>query len=285
MLARAGVPVTLIGRVEHVKAIERDGLQIESADYHDHIRANASTDLRAVADADYVLLCVKTLHTVSAMNYAVPHLRAGVHVVSLQNGVDNVNRLRQHLGIEAIPSVVWVAAEMVGPGHVKHNGRGDLVMPNRPEVSSLAAAFERAGVPCRLSANIDAELWTKMIINCAYNAISALTRSSYGMMLRNPTACGLMTAVVGEALAVAGGLGVALDPAATMDTVWKLGDAMQRATSSTAQDLERGRFTEVDSLNGYIADRAAELGLAAPVNRTLHGLVKHIEFAMHPPVI
>src|SRR5207248_70502 len=99
-----------------------------------------------------VLLCVKTLDTVSAMEESASHLAPGAAVVSLQNGVDNADRIRAALGIEAIPAVVWVACEMTAPGRLKHNGRGDLVMPDRPETARLAGWFEHAGVPCRLSA-------------------------------------------------------------------------------------------------------------------------------------
>src|SRR5262249_27368189 len=155
-----------------------------------------------------ILLCVKTLDTVSAIAAAAPHLSAGATVVSLQNGVDNADRIRSEVGIDAIPTVVYVAAEMTGPGRLKHNGSGGLVMPDRPESARLAECFERSGVPCRLSANIDAELWTKMIINCTYNAISALARSRYGTMVADPPVRNLMRQVIEESVAVASALGV-----------------------------------------------------------------------------
>jgi 2-dehydropantoate 2-reductase len=279
MLARSGARVTLIGRTHHIDAIRRDGLFFDSIHYRGRVDVEASTDPAAVDRAGFVLLCVKTLDTVSAIEEAAPHLAAGAAVVSLQNGVDNADRIRAALGIDAIPAVVWVAAEMTAPGRLKHNGRGDLVLPDRPDTASLARLFEQAGVPCRLSANIAAELWTKMIINCTYNAISALARARYGAMASDPIIGDLMRRVIDECLAVAGVLGVKLDAAQVTEAARRLGDAMKDATSSTAQDIARGKLTEIDSLNGYVVRRAAELGIAVPVNQTLHGLVKLLECA------
>lgn len=277
MLARSGAKVTLIGRPGHIDAIRRDGLSFDSIHYQGHIAVEAFTDSAAVGGAEFVLLSVKTLDTVRAMEDAAPHLDAGAIVVSLQNGVDNVERIRAALDIDAIPSMVWVAAAMTGPGRLKHNGRGDLVMPDRPEAVRLAALFERAGVPCRLATNIGATLWTKMIINCAYNAMSALARARYGSLASNALTRDLMRQVIDESLAVARGLGVALETESVVQAAFKLAEAMPAAVSSTAQDIALGKLTEVDSLNGYVVRRAAELRISVPVNQTLHALVKLLE--------
>lgn len=277
MLARSGARVTLIGRALHVEAIRRQGLSFESIHHQGRINVQASTEPAAARDAEFVLLCVKTLDTVSAMEKAAPYLGPGAAVVSLQNGVDNVERIRAALGIDAIPSVVWVAAAMTGPGQLRHNGRGDLVLPDRPVAARLAALFEQAAVPCRLSSNIAADLWTKMIINCTYNALSALGRSRYGALAADALARDVMRQVIDECLAVPQALGVTLDPLRVTEAAYKLAEAMPEATSSTAQDIARGKLTEIDSLNGYVVRRAAELGIHTPVNQTLHALVKLLE--------
>jgi 2-dehydropantoate 2-reductase len=277
MLARSGARVALVGRAPQMEAIRRDGLQFDSVHYRGRIDLEASTDAAAVQGAAFVLLCVKTLDTVSAMEQAAPHLRSGAIVVSLQNGVDNVDRIREALGLDVIPAVVYVAAEVPGPGRLKHNGRGDLVMPDRPDAARLAALFEPAGVPCRLSGNIATELWMKLVMNCTHNAMSALTQSRYGPMTANPLARDLMRQVIDEIVAVARALGVTLDAARLMDAAIKLGEAMSGAISSTAQDIARRKLTEIDSLNGYVVRRAAECGIPAPVNQTLHALVKLLE--------
>lgn len=286
MLARAGVAVTLIGREPHVDAINRDGLFLERSDFQDYIQVRAETGpsaVASVADATIVLLCVKTIDTETAAAGIAPYLANDALLVSFQNGVDNVERIQRSTGIHAIPAVVYVAAAMSGPGRVTHHGRGDIVIGDRGRVQSI---FNRAGIPCRVSDNIDGELWTKLVMNCAYNAISAVTGSRYLFIKDDPLTRGVMMEVITEVVAVARAAGVQLEDAEQlMEAALKLGSAMADATSSTAQDIARGRFTEIDSLNGYITRRGKELGIPTPVNNTLHALVKLIERLLDRPAI
>jgi 2-dehydropantoate 2-reductase len=275
MLARAGNPVTLIGRAHHVEAICAYGLRFEGIHFQGAIPVDASTDLAAAREAAVVLLCVKTLDTEKVMRAVAPHLAGGALVVSLQNGVDNAERIRAATGIPAVPAVVYVAAEMSAPGTVKHNGRGDLILG--PAGDRLVELFSAAGVPCRVSQDIAAELWNKLIMNCAYNAMSALARARYHRLVENPLTLDVMRQIVDEAVAVAGGLGVRLSADALFASARNLGHAMSGALSSTAQDLMRGKRTEIDSLNGYVVRRSAESGIPTPVNQTLHALVKLLE--------
>ncbi|MGH9722700.1 MAG: ketopantoate reductase family protein [Bryobacteraceae bacterium] len=275
MLARAGVPVTFIGRAPHVEAMTRDGLTINTAQFQARIPVSATTSLEAARDAGIILYCVKTLDTETAIQALAPHLRHDAMVISLQNGVDNVERIRSATGIEAVPAVVYVAAQMAAPGTVQHNGRGDLILGADPQ--GLAPLFTAAGVPCRISSNIAADLWTKMIMNCAYNAMSALGRCKYGRLIENPLTRDLMRQVIEECVAVAGALGVSLSTPTLTGAAHKLGDVMSQAVSSTAQDIARGKRTEIDSLNGYVVRRGSELGVPTPVNQSLHALVKLLE--------
>jgi 2-dehydropantoate 2-reductase len=201
-------------------------------------------------------------------------------LLSLQNGVDNVDRIFAATGIRAIPVAVYVAAAMTGPGHVTHTGRGDLIVghragwPKEPDLRPLAALFERAEVPCRISDGIETELWSKMAINCAYNAVSALARARYGRILEFEPARAVMRRAIAETVAVAHAEGIALPEPALVEAAFRLGESMRAARSSTAQDIDRGRPTEIDSLNGFIARRGAALGIPTPVNDTLSALVK-----------
>ena len=274
MLARAGAPVTLIGRARHAEAIAREGLFLETLQFQERVSVAASTDVSAVRKSDIVLFCVKTLDNVTAAKAMQPHLAAGATVISLQNGVDNVEQIHSATGIDAVPAVVYVACAMVAPGHVKHSGRGDLVIDGRPAIAQM---FERAGVPCRISPSIEAELWKKLIMNCAYNAMSALTRARYGRIVRASWTRDLMRRVVEEAVAVGRAAGVPLSATEMVDAAYTLGEAMSGALSSTAQDINRGKPTEIDSLNGYVVRRGAELRVDTPVNQALHALVKLLE--------
>jgi 2-dehydropantoate 2-reductase len=275
MLARAGTPVTLIGRAPHVDAINRNGLFLERSDFQAHIKVQADTRVEAVRDATIVLLSVKTTDTETAAAALVPHLGRDALLVSFQNGVDNAERIQHATGIKAVPAVVYVAAAMTGPGRVKHNGRGDIVIGHLPRLESV---FKNAGIPCRVSDNIAAELWTKLVMNCAYNAISALTRSHYLAIKENPLARTLMKELIREVVAVASASGIHIaSPEELFEAALKLGAAMSTATSSTEQDIARGRPTEIDSLNGYVARRGKELRIPTPINTALHALVKLLE--------
>jgi 2-dehydropantoate 2-reductase len=283
MLARAGAAVTLIGRPQYVEAIRRDGLFLDTAEFRQHVPVAATTEASAAREAGIVLVSVKTFDTEEAARSLAANLEPGAAVISLQNGVDNVERIRAAAGIDAIRAVVYVAVAMSGPGHVKHSGRGDLVIGDLPEsrsrhdLAAIAALWERAGVPCRVSKTIEADLWTKMIMNCAYNAISALGRARYERLVGNPWTRELMKQVTEEAMGVARAAGVRLPEIDMVEAVWQLAKTMSSATSSMAQDLARGKRTEIDSLNGYLVRRGAQLGVATPANETLHALVKLLE--------
>jgi 2-dehydropantoate 2-reductase len=284
MLARAGAPVTLIGRPHHVAALARDGLWLEGLHFQEWVPLGASISAEAARGAAVVLLAVKSFDTEEAARSLAPHLAPGAVVLSLQNGVDNVERIRAAAGIDALAAVVYVAAAMTGPGRVRHSGRGDLIVGRpgggrREDAARVAALFARAGVPCAVSDNVEGELWAKMAMNCAFNAVSALGRAKYGRIVRDPRAREVLRRAVEETAAVARAGGVRLPDADLVAAAFRLGEAMSEATSSTAQDVARGRRTEIDALNGHVARRGAELGVATPVNQALHALVELLEGA------
>jgi 2-dehydropantoate 2-reductase len=286
MLARAGEDVTLIGRPRHVDAVNANGLTLEMRGGYEQIAMPASVEPSAVAGAGLVLFCVKSTATDEAAHAIAPHLAPDAVVLALQNGVDNVERLRAAVDRPVIPAVVYVGCAMAGPGHVKHNGRGDLVIGAdeagappalHARVEEIGSAFGAAGIPVRISGNVIGELWVKLAINCAYNALSALTRGRYGFLAEREHARGVQRDVVKEIEALAAVKGVRIPDEKLLETVYAVAGAMPGATSSTEQDIARGQPTEIDHLNGYVAREGERLGLATPVNRTLHALVKVLE--------
>ena len=277
MLARAGHDVTLVARAQHVEAIRRSGLRMETKTFDEHVRLEASADAAAVHGADLVLFCVKSTDTESAGAQLEPHLPAGALVLCLQNGVDNADRLRTVLPPRQVAAaVVYVATEMAGPGHVKHHGRGELVIEPSPASDRVAHALAAAGVPTEVSSNVRGALWLKLIINCAYNAVSAIAQQPYGRNVQGEGIQEVMRDVVDECLAVARADGVDV-PGDVHATVARLVESMPTQMSSTAQDLARGRRTEIDHLNGLVVRRGEALGIATPANRVLWALVKLLE--------
>jgi 2-dehydropantoate 2-reductase len=201
---------------------------------------------------------------------------------------------------------------MAGPGRVRHLGRGELVIPSdigTPSSIELAEAvdaaanaaavldaalapvpleeaglasadivalFARAGVPVELSGNVLGALWGKLLLNCGYNAISAITDTPYGRMVTLPGIAQTVHDAVAECLAVAAALKVTI-PGDVWAAVERIATTMPGQVSSTCQDLRRGKPSEIDHLNGYIVRQAECLGIAVPLNRALHALVKALE--------
>jgi 2-dehydropantoate 2-reductase len=223
-----------------------------------------------------VLFCVKSGDTEDAGRALLPYLRQDTLVLSLQNGVDNAERLQAVLPQTVVPAVVYVATEMAGPGHVKHHGRGDLVIGPSGQSERMAQACNDAGVGVQVSGNVLGELWAKLILNCAYNALSAIARLPYGELVKGAGVQEVMRDAVDECLAVARALGVTVVGDAWAG-VQMIAATMPAQYSSTAQDMMRGRLTEIDHLNGYIARQGHAHGVPVPVNRLLHTLVKLLE--------
>jgi 2-dehydropantoate 2-reductase len=234
------------------------------------------------------LFCVKATDNEASANTIATYLDKDATVISLQNGPDNVPRIRAASGVESLACVVYVGAEMAGPGRVKHTARGELIIGTFPrsnpgsstgvaELQWIARIFQQAKVPCAISDNIELEIWKKLIINCALNAVSALGQARYLAIVSNPFMRDVIRQVVDETTAVAGATGVDLSGKDWTEVIWKLAHSTPHVISSTAQDITRHKRTEIDSFNGYIALRGKELGISTPVNQTLHALVKLLE--------
>jgi len=288
VLAQAGHAVTLIGRAAHVEAIQRAGLRLERADRVEIVSIGASAELSAVQGAGLVLFCVKSTDTEAVAEAMAPHLGADALVLSLQNGVENAATIARRVPQPVVPAVVYVATAMPEPGVVKHYGRGDLVIgamraaeaaqpATAARLQGLVDLFATAKVPVRISADVMAELWSKLMVNCAYNAISGLAQMPYGRMAAMPAIRELQRAVVAEVVAVAAADGVELPLERSLEVMQGIAAAMPGQLSSTAQDMARGKPSEIDHLNGFVARRGRELGIATPTNQALHALVKLVE--------
>lgn len=277
MLARSGHSVTLMARPQHVDEIQRSGLRMETRVFDERVKVAASVEPAAVEGADLVLFCVKSTDTEAVGARIKPHLGPQSLVLCLQNGVDNADRLRTVLpGVQVAAAVVYVGTEMAGPGHVKHHGRGELVIDPSPISTVAAQALNAAGVPTQISDNVRGELWLKLIINCAYNAISAIAQEPYGKVTKSQGITQVMSDVVAECRAVAKAEGVMI-PGDIEGAVRKIADAMPAQYSSTAQDLARGKKSEIDYLNGFVVRRGQALGIPTPANQVLWALVKLME--------
>ena len=294
MLARAGHEVMLVGRPAHVLAIQRDGLQLQMQGTTHTVPLQASTDPADLGGAELVLCCVKSGDSEAAALQMAPHVDASAWVLSLQNGIDNAQVLARHLPCRVIPAVVYAAVALGDPGVVRHFGRGDLAVgampggtqssvPEWPTLQALVDLFAGAQVPVRIVPDVAVELWAKLLVNCAYNAISALAQMPYARLAALPEIAALQHDIVREVIAVAAAAGVTLPLEDSLQAVARIAAGMPRQRSSTAQDMARRKPSEIDHLNGTIVRRGRELGVPTPVNRTLHALVKLVESGYAQP--
>ena len=282
MFARAGAPIVLIGRRHFADTVNSNGLVLDKSEGQERIRVAATTEMSAIRDCSLILFSVKANDTDETAKQIAPFLQPDATVVCLQNGVDNADRVRAATNVVTVPAVVYVAVSVPELGRVKHLARGDLIIgPLSERTTEVANVFNRAAISCRISENIEGELWVKLLCNCALNAISALGHARYGQIVQSGDAKQLMQDVVDEVLAVARATGVVLpgvdDRESGMAAAMEIATQMADAFSSTAQDLNRGRPTEIDALNGYIVRQGAALAVPVPINSALFTLVKLAE--------
>jgi 2-dehydropantoate 2-reductase len=218
---------------------------------------------------------VKSGDTEAVGRQIAPHLDPDCRVLSLQNGVSNAETLGRILERPVLPVVVYVASRMNGAGVVRHEGRGDLELSGEG-AAEIAALLGAAGIETRVSPDVMASLWAKLVVNCAINPLSAITGLPYGKMAAQDGIAQLMEDIAREALAVAQAEGISV-PDSVFETIRTIPVTMAGQQSSTAQDLARGKPTEIAFLNGEVVKRAARLGIEVPINRTLTLLVKSAE--------
>jgi len=290
MLARVGHRVTLIGRPAHVQATTRNGLKLDlaSSSATEVIQIEASTELSSLRSADLVLFCVKSTDSASVALQIAPYLSPHALIMSLQNGVENAALIAQHVPHAVIPCVVYVATEIPAPGCVKHHGRGELVIGTmqvsrlsdpQKTLQEIVELFGSAQVPVQISQNVMVELWSKLMINCAFNAISGLAQIQYEKLAALESVRITQAAVVKEVIAVALADGIHLSEPVALQAVAQISVTMGSQKSSTAQDMARSKPSEIDHLNGFIVRRGLALGVATPVNQALFALVKLLESA------
>ena len=282
LLAKAGESVTLIGRAAHLKAIEKHGLRIDSKAWgrEESIHGfELSETIQAVAKAELVLFCVKSTQTAAMAQSMQGLLPANAVVLSMQNGVENPETLQRLLPeARVVPVAVYVALSLAAPGLVRHFGRGELVVgPSSPWLEATAERLRKAGIGVTVSNQVMRDLWLKLVVNTAFNAISAVTQKTYGEMFAEPSVQVTVQQLTREAVAVAQAEGHDISFDQGWQAVQAIAQSMAGQRSSTAQDLAAGKPTEIDFLNGTVARCAEAHGLSVPVTKALWSIVRLME--------
>ena len=269
---------------EHVDAVASGGLFIEDAATGDvtMARPRASAEPREVAQAEALIIFVKSTATEEAASQFADIASRTAVVLTLQNGLGNEEIIRAHFGPERTAAgVTSQGATFLGPGRIRHAGKGPTHMSmsdGRNELlSPLAAALTSAGFETYVEADVAGLIWSKLVINVGINALTALTSQTNGRLLDFEETKSLMGELVNEAVTVARARGISLtyaDPlAAVLDVARKTGSNR----SSMLQDFDRKRQSEIAFINGAIVREAAKLGIPAPVNATLTLLIRALE--------
>ena len=290
LLAARGWPVTLVGRPDHLDAIRRDGLRVEGLFGEHHVRGlECATNVLALRGTFRIILLTVKAWDTAAMAFAVEkRLAPDGHLLSLQNGLDNLERTAAIVGHRRVlGGRVIFGAEIVEPGRVRVTVQAAPVLIGSPDpddgtrvaaAGRWAAALADAGVPARSTPAIVAELWAKALYNAALNPMGALLGVPYGHLPTDRDARAVMDDVLEEAFAVARAAGVGLPwPDAEGYRRLFYGELVPSTAghrSSMLQDLERGRPTEIDAINGHLVREGRRHGVATPVNATLAGVIR-----------
>jgi len=270
-LQRAGERVTMVARGAHLEAIKRSGLAIRSAIEGDTVVKPAAVErLEGVDRADAVLFCVKSFDTDDAAARLWSVLGPDTPILSLQNGVDNEDRIDAKLGAgRALGGVAQVFATIESPGVIKHAAAGRIIFGEMDgsvsqRAEHLRDAFARAEVPVELSKNIRRALWEKYLLICAVAGTTAVTRETIGAIRDTPATWRLFRTLTEEAAAVGRASGVDLADDAAEQTV-KFAETIPPGNrASLAQDLLQGRRLELEALHGHAARLGERLGVPTP---------------------
>lgn len=266
----------------HVDAIERDGLTLSGAG-NVHARLRATSDPAALPPCDFGIVATKAMHADSALA-ATAHAFTDGAVASVMNGVGNEETLARHVS-RVIRGTTFPAGKLLEPGHVQWDVKGDTTFspfepaPSTPaEVSALADACTRGGMPATAVADARPAQWRKVIFNASTNPIGALTGLTHGRVCERPDLRALVSGLVDEGKAVAAAQGITLDadPEALIDHAAKP-EVAYGHKASMLQDVEARRLTEIDYLNGGIARFGRELDIPTPLHDTITTLVKGVE--------
>ena len=267
---------------EHVEAVRREGLRLVEPDSERVIQITATTDPGQIAPTDLAIVFLKSHQTEWGAEIARSILKPDGMALTLQNGLGNRDVLARVLGADrAWQGVTAHGATLLGPGKVRHAGRGPTHLETRPEIADraeqVAALFQQAGIETHLSPDLDSLIWGKLVINVGINALTGILRVPNGMLREIGPACALMDAAVEEAMQIVRAKGIRLPYDDAIQKVHDVSLATGANRSSMLQDVLRGSLTEIDVINGAIVREAGALGLQAPVNKMLTELIKAIE--------
>jgi 2-dehydropantoate 2-reductase len=267
--------VTLIGGQAHVDAIQRDGL-VMHGNTTGTLRLPAFAAIERIEPGTLILLTTKVNNNAAAIAPIVDKLPTGVTIVCVQNGLYSEDIVKGLVGDRALVlrAITQVGGVLVRPGVVDNTVAGYTLLESHEQSPAIAALLTEAGLDGRIIPDIKKEMWRKAVFNCVINPTTALIGSEVGGIV-DPRLNGLKQQIIDECLAVAKADGVTFDEdfVALIDRVF----AGARTIASMRQDLMKGRKTEIDHMNGAVADLGQKYGIATPVNAAMATMIRYLE--------
>jgi 2-dehydropantoate 2-reductase len=286
-LARIGETVTMIDPwEEHIQAIQVKGLAMDGLHGRFTASVGAATDPASAPKADLALIMVNTYDTRNAAESAKTLLKDTGYVLTLQNGLGNIEILSKVLGKDRVMAgLSFHSGDLKAPGAVTHTNQGPTYLGefNKTKTTRLRQLYElmmRADMEPVLEADILATIWGKFVHNCGINAICAITDLRPGHIREVDELDDFQSHIIREVLALISAKGIRIPDPAPMATI-KTYCSKKFHRVSMKQHLARGRMTEIDALNGYVVRESERLGLSAPYNDALTKLIKGLQ---HQPV-
>jgi 2-dehydropantoate 2-reductase len=281
-LAAAGHELSFIARGRHLDAIKRDGLQVHSPNGNLHINAQCSADPQSVGTVDLLLFCVKSYDTESAAQAIAPMVSDRTKILSLQNGIDNPDKLARIYGEPRIlPAVVYIGAQLSAPGLVTHSSGGRIIFGQldgavNDETKALAKIFSEAGIPSETSGEIRKVQWTKLLWNAPFCAISCLTHANTKQIVESPSLTKLALDCMAEVQQAARSQGIEL-PAQLCADALAFSKTLGAFKPSMLQDLEANKPLEYAAFNGIIVKLLESARQAAPINQTFSAALEFLD--------
>jgi 2-dehydropantoate 2-reductase len=267
--------VTLVGRAQHVAAVNQRGLRIEGLESL-VVPVRAVTTLDRVGSDALVLVTTKVEDTATALAPIAPLVRDDTTIVSLQNGFGTEEIVRRALGDRGIVlrAITQFGAIFKSAGVIQFMARGYTLLESHDRSERIASVLTAAGLDCRVSGDIARDIWRKLLINCVVNPITAILGSEVGA-IADPRLDPFKELVIAECVAVAATQGVVIEG----NLQQEISDFFRPShnIASMLQDLRRGRATEIDYLNGAVAALGARAGMDCPVNAALAAIIKAME--------
>jgi 2-dehydropantoate 2-reductase len=276
--------VTLYGREDKMLTIRDRGLKITGVTdiFVNPKTAHDPHDIEG-QDFDLIILTVKAYDTDSSLNLIKKIISGETAVLTLQNGLDNEIKIAKAIGEErTIGGVTSHGLTFMEPGHVHHAGVGETKIgemdgKESKRIKEIANALKAVGIETEVSLKIKKEIWIKGIVNAGINPLTALSRLKNGYLLKVPYLERLLEATCKECIEVAKIKGIDLSDCDAVEKTKNVARLTSENKSSMLQDIERGRKTEIDSINGKIVEIGQKHGFETPINSTLVSLIKGIE--------